>query len=137
MVIVKPLKLYMFCGIFVALYYVLISMSIFTFKVCWKILCGGAFYFAETIQLIRDTSQVSGFCMVWDFTAKNVRADYLFSCFDINKLLCYVIFRKGSCTTDLLVPYLDADQWRVEIDCFINRIASNFFFCSYDARISF
>ena len=29
------------------------------------------------------------------------------------------------------------DQWRGEIGCFINRIASNFFFCSYDARISF
>ena len=28
------------------------------------------------------------------------------------------------------------DQWRGEIGCFINLIASNFFFCSYDARIS-
>ena len=28
------------------------------------------------------------------------------------------------------------DQWRGEIGCFINRIASNFFFCSYDSRIS-
>ena len=28
------------------------------------------------------------------------------------------------------------DQWRGESDCFINRIASNFFYCSYDARIS-
>ena len=28
------------------------------------------------------------------------------------------------------------DQWREEIGCLINRIASNFFFCSYDARIS-
>ena len=120
-----------------ALCYVLISMSIFTFKVCWEILCGEAFYFAQTIQLIRSASQVSGFCMVWVFTVKNIRADYRFCCFNNNKLSCYVIFRKGSCTTDLLVPYLDADQWRVEIGCFINSIASNFFFCSYDARISF
>ena len=83
MVVVKPLKLYMFYGIFMALYYVLISMSTFTFKVCSQIPYSEAFYFAETIQLIRDASQVSGFCMVQVFTAKNVRADYLFCCFDI------------------------------------------------------
>ena len=29
------------------------------------------------------------------------------------------------------------DRWRGEIGCFISRITSNFFFCSYDARISF
>ena len=29
------------------------------------------------------------------------------------------------------------DQWRGEIGCFINCIALDFFFCSYDARISF
>ena len=29
------------------------------------------------------------------------------------------------------------DQWKEEIGCFINRIASNFFFYSYDSRISF
>ena len=29
------------------------------------------------------------------------------------------------------------DRWKGEIGCLINRIASNFFFCSYDARISF
>ena len=91
-----------------ALYYVIISMSIFIFKVCWEIPCGEAFYFAETNQLIRGASQVSGFYMVWVFTVKNIRADCRFCCFNINKLSCYVIFRKGSCTTDLLVPYLDA-----------------------------
>ena len=59
------------------LYYVLISMSIFTFKVCWEITCSEAFYFAETSQLNRGGSQVSGFCMVWVFTVKTIRADYL------------------------------------------------------------
>ena len=108
MAIVKPFKLYMFYGIFMALYCVLFSMSIFTFKVCWEIPCGEAFYFAETIQLIRGASQVSGFWMVWVFTVKNIRVDYRFCCFNINKLSCYVKFRKGFCTTDLLVPYLDA-----------------------------
>ena len=29
------------------------------------------------------------------------------------------------------------DQWRGEIGCFINRFASDFFFCSHDAIISF
>ena len=32
---------------------------------------------------------------------------------------------------------LSINQWRGEIGCFINRITSNFFFYSYDARISF
>ena len=123
MAIVKPLKLHTFYGIFMALYYVLISMSTFTFKVFWEIPCGEVFYFAETIQLIRGANQMAGFCMVWVFTYK---------------LSCFVILRKCSCTTDLLFPYLDAGQYRSvegEIGCFINRIASNFFFCSYDARI--
>ena len=44
-----------------ALCYVLISMSIFTSKAFWEILCGEAFYFAETIQLIYGASQVRGF----------------------------------------------------------------------------
>ena len=90
------------------LYYVLISMPTFTFRVCWKVPCGEALYFAETIELIRGASQVSGFCMVCGFTDKNIRASYRFCCFKINKLSCHVIFRKDSCTTDLLVPYLDA-----------------------------
>ena len=90
------------------LYYVLISMSIFTFRVCWKVPCREALYFAETIQLIRGASQVSSFCMVCGFTVKNIRAGFRFCCFNINKLSCHVIFRKDSCTTDLLVPYLDA-----------------------------
>ena len=108
MVIVKPHKLYMFYGISMALYYVLITMSIFTFKVYWKISYGEAFYFVETIQLICVPCQVSGLCMVWVFTVKNIRAGYHFCCFSLNRSSCYVIFRKGSCTTDLLVPYLDA-----------------------------
>ena len=32
---------------------------------------------------------------------------------------------------------LSIDLWRGGIGCFINQIASNFFFCSYDASISF
>ena len=68
--IVKPHKLYN--GTFMALYYVFISMSIFTFKVCLKIPCGVAFYFVETIQLIRGENQVSGFYMVWVSTVKNI-----------------------------------------------------------------
>ena len=63
---------------------------------------------AETIQLIRGASQVNGFCMIWVITVKNIRADYQFCCFNINKLSCYVISRTVSCLTDLLVPYLDA-----------------------------
>ena len=70
MAIVKALKLYIFYSLFMALCYVLISMSIFTFKAFWEILCGEAFYFAETIQLIYGASQVRGFCMVWVFTVK-------------------------------------------------------------------
>ena len=91
-----------------ALYYVLISMLVCTYEVCWESPCGEAFYFSGTIQLIRGASQVSGFCMVWVSTVKNIRVDYRFCCFRINKLSCYVIFRKVSCTTDVLVPYLDA-----------------------------
>ena len=98
--------------IFMALYYAFTSMSIFTFKVCWESPCGEAFYFVETIQLIRGANHVSGFYMVWVSTVKNIRADYRFCCFNINKLSCYVIFRKGSCTTDLLVLYLDAGSYR-------------------------
>ena len=112
MVIIEPLELYMFYSIFMTLYYVLISMSIFTFKVCWEIPCGEAFYFAETIQLIRGACKVSGFCMEWVFTVKNTWADYCFCCFKINKLSCYIIFLDGSCTTDLLVSYLDAGRYR-------------------------
>ena len=97
----------MFYGISMALYYVLISMSIFTFKVYWKIPCDESFYFVETIQLIRVACQVSGFCIVWVFTVKNIRVDYHLCCFNLNKSSCYVIFRTGSSTTDLLVPYLD------------------------------
>ena len=65
MVIVKPFKLYMFYSIFMALYHVIISMSIFTFKVCWAFPCGQAFYFSGTIQMIRGASQVICLCMVW------------------------------------------------------------------------
>ena len=107
MVIVKPHKLHMFYGIFMALYYVFTSMLIFIFKVCWETPCGETFYFVETIQLIRTANQVNGFCIVWVSTVINIRADYRFCCFNINKLSRYVIFRKGSCTTDLLVFYLD------------------------------
>ena len=129
----------MFYGIFMALYYVFTSMLIFIFKVCWETPCGEIFYFVEIIQLIRGVNQVNGFCIVWVSTVMNIRADYRFCCFNINKLSCYVIFRKGSCTTDLLVLYLDAGQYRSvegEIGCFINRIAPDFFFCLCDARIS-
>ena len=87
-----------------ALCYVLILMFILTFRVCW---CDQAFNFVETIQLILCASQVSDFCMVCVFTVKNIRADYHFCCFNVNKPSCYVIFRKGSCTTDLIVAYLD------------------------------
>ena len=136
MVIVKPHKLDMFHGIFLALYYVFTSMLIFTFKVCWKTPCGEAFYFVETIQLIRGTNQVSSFCLVWVSTVMNIRADYRFCCFNINKLSRYVIFRKGSCSTDLLLRcrLVSISGWG-EIGCIINRIASNFIFCSY-VRVS-
>ena len=136
MVIVKPHKLYMFYGISMAFCCVFTSMSIFTFKVCWKISCDEAFYFVETIQL----THVSGFCMVWVSTVKDIRADYRFCCFNINRLSFYVIFGKGSCATDVLIRYLDASQYRSvegKIGCLINRISSDFFFCSYDARISY
>ena len=106
MAIVKPHKLYMFYGIFMALYYVFTSMSIFTFKVCWEIPCGETFYF--TIQLICGANHVSGFYTVGVSTIKNIRADYRFCCFSINKLSCYVMFRKGSRTTDISILYLDA-----------------------------
>ena len=53
-------------------------------------------------------SQVSGFCMIWVSTVKIIQADYRFCCSNINKLSCHGAFRKGSCTTDLLVPNLDA-----------------------------
>ena len=102
--------------------------------------CGEAFYFTETIQLIRGACQVSGFCMLWVFTVKNIQARHRFCCFNVNKLSCYVIVRKSSCAADLLVPYLDAGWYQLvegEIGSFINRIASNLFFCSCDARISF
>ena len=36
----------------------------------------------------------------------NIRADYRFCYFNINKLSFYVIFRKGYCTTDLLSLYI-------------------------------
>ena len=72
----------MFYDIFMALYYVFISMSIFTIQVCWEIPCGEAFYFIETIQLICGASQVSGFYMAWVSTVKNIRADYRFCCFN-------------------------------------------------------
>ena len=96
MVIVKPHKLHMFYGIFMALYYVFTSMLIFIFKVCWK----------------TPTNQVNSFCLVWVSTVMNIRADYRFCCFNINKLSRYVIFREASCTTDLLVFYLDSGQYR-------------------------
>ena len=97
MVIVKPHQIYIFYGIFT---------SFFTFKVCWEIPCGEAFYFVETIQLIRGADQMSRFYMVRVSTVMNIRADYRFCCFNINKLSCHVTFKKGSCATDLLVLYL-------------------------------
>ena len=134
MIIVKPFKMYMFYRIFMTLCYVLRSMSIFTFEVYWEILCHEAFYFSGTIQLILGASQVKEICMVWVFTVKNIRTDYRFCCFNINKLSCYVIFRKGSCTTEFLLTQMPVsiDQWRGEIGCFNNRIALNFFLCSHD-----
>lgn len=115
MAIVKPFKLYMCYAIFMALYHVLISMIISTFKVCREIPCGGLLFlnnhsrFSFISQVIRVASEVSGFCMVWVFTVNKIQADYCFDCFDINKLLGYTIIRKNSCTTDLLlVSYLDA-----------------------------
>ena len=92
----------MFYGIFMALYYVFISMSIFTFNLCWEIPCGEAFY----IQLICGANQVKVFYMVWVSTVKSIQADSLFCCFNINKLSCYVIFRKGSCTNNELIGFL-------------------------------
>ena len=126
----------MFYCIFMALYYVFISMSVFTFKVYWEIPCGEAFYFVETIQLICSASQVSGFYMIWVSTVKNIQADYRLlatvdCCFNITKLSCYVIFRKGPCTTDLLIPYVDAGYYRsVEggISCFFLLILYQNFF---------
>ena len=106
----------MFYSIFMALYYVLISISIFTFKFCWEIPCGEAFNFVETIQPICGASQMSGFCMVWVFTVKNIRADYRFCCFNINKLNYYTLITLIMlCNIQegfLLVPYLDAGQYR-------------------------
>ena len=127
-------------GIFMALYYVFISMSIFTFKVCWEIPCSGAFYFVETIQLIRGANQVSGFYIVWVFHCYEYSSRQSFLFLNINKLLCYEVFRKDSCTTDywfFTQMSVSIDQWKGKIGCFINRFASNFFFCSYDAIISF
>ena len=112
MVIVKPHKLHMFYGISMALYQVFTLMLIFTFKVFWETPSGEAFYFVETIQLIRGAKQLNSFCIVWVSAVINIRADYRFCCFNINKLSCYLIFRKGSCTTDLLVLCLDAGQYR-------------------------
>ena len=106
MVIVKSHKLYIFYGIFMAPYCILVSMSIFTFKVYWEILCDDAFYFVETIKLIRGASQGCGFCIVWVFTVKISPADCHFCCFNIIKRSCYVIFRKGFCTMDLLLTFL-------------------------------
>ena len=83
-------------------------MSLCTFEVFWKIPCEEAFYFSGTIQLIDGASQVSGFCMVWILTVKNIGARYHFCCFSINKLSYYAIFSKSSCATGLLAPYLGA-----------------------------
>ena len=110
--IVKTFNLYMFYDIFMALCYILISLSICTFEVCCKTPCGETSYFSGIIQLICDASKVSALCKEWVFTVENIRANYRFFCFDINKLLCYLIFRKSSCTTDVLVSYLDAGYYR-------------------------
>ena len=69
-----------------ALYYVFTPMLIFTFKVCWGTPFGEAFYFIETIQLIRGANKVNGFCIVWGSTVMNIGADYRFCCFNIDKL---------------------------------------------------
>ena len=98
----------MFYGIFMALNYVFTSRRYSLLKSVEKFHVVRPFYFVETIQLIRGANQVSGFCKVWVFTVMNIRADYRFYLFNINKVSCYVIFRKGSCTKDLLVLYLDA-----------------------------
>ena len=87
-----------------ALHYVFTLMLIFTLNVCWETPCDEAFYFVETIQLICGANQVNYFCIVWVY----IQADYRLRCFNINKLSCYAIFRKVSCTADLLVLYLDA-----------------------------
>ena len=108
MVIVKPHKLQIFYGIFMVLYYVFTLMLIFIFKICWETPCGETFYFVETIQLTRRGNQENSFCVVWVSIVMNIRTDYRFRCFNINKLSCYIIFRKGSSTTDLLDLYLDA-----------------------------
>ena len=55
---------------------------------------------------------MSGFYIVWVSTVMNIRADYRFCCFNINKLSRYLIFRKGSCTMDSLVLYLDAGSYQ-------------------------
>ena len=86
MVIVKPFKQCMFYDICMALYYVLISMLMFTFKVCWEVACDEAFYFSGTIQLIGGVSQVSGFCMARVYTVKKIRADYRFCCLLMKKI---------------------------------------------------
>lgn len=88
MIIVKPHKLYMFYGI----YYVLISILIFTFEVCREIPCVKVFCFLGTMQQILGASQLIIIFVVWWLI----------------ELSCYKIFLKGSCITKLLVSYLDA-----------------------------
>ena len=102
MVIVKPHKLYMFYGFFMPLYYVFISMSVFSFKICQEIPCDEAFCLVETNQPIRGASQVSGFYMVWVSTVQNIRADYRFCCFNIDKLSSRILQSLAGCRTMFL-----------------------------------
>ena len=68
MVIVKPLKLCMFYYIFMALFSVLISMPIFTFKVCWEIPCGEAFYLQKpSLELMTSEKKLHLMTHVWNY----------------------------------------------------------------------
>ena len=68
MVIVKPLKLCMFYYIFMALFSVLISMPIFTFKVCWEIPCGEAFYLQKpSLELMTTEKKLHLMTHVWNY----------------------------------------------------------------------
>ena len=58
----------MFYYIFKALFSVLISMPIFTFKVCWEIPCGEAFYLQKpSLELITSEKKLQLMTHVWNY----------------------------------------------------------------------
>ena len=133
MVIVKPHKLYVLLHFYGSLlcFYFDVSIhfqSLLGNSVWWGLL----FRRNHSTDLQCKSSEWFLYDMGFYCQEYSSRLSFVGDCLlAVSKPSCYVIFRKGPCTTDLLIPYVDAGYYRsVEggIGCFFLLILCQNFF---------